>query len=114
MLPDTAPTPRSFAEFWPTYLHEHQKRETRLAHVLGTSLALGLIVLAILSFNFGLLFLAPLAGYGFAWGSHFLIEKNHPATWRYPLWSLLGDLKMWGLWLTGQLEAELIAHKITA
>ncbi|OCF40073.1 hypothetical protein I317_06148 [Kwoniella heveanensis CBS 569] len=33
--------------------------------------------------------------YGFAWISHFFVEKNKPATFTYPVWSLRGDLKMW-------------------
>jgi hypothetical protein len=103
---------RCFADFWPYYLQEHRRRETRLAHVLGTSLGVLFLSLAIIGFNFSLLLVAPLAGYGFAWLSHLLIEKNKPATWRYPLWSLLGDLQMWRLWIAGQLEAELVQHHI--
>ncbi|WVQ93518.1 hypothetical protein IAU59_000592 [Kwoniella sp. CBS 9459] len=33
--------------------------------------------------------------YAFAWISHFFVEKNRPATFTYPVWSLRGDLKMW-------------------
>ena len=112
MSKDSGTDFQSFADFWPYYLQEHQRRETRLAHVLGTTLALLVLLLAALTFNFYLLLAAPLAGYGFAWLSHFLIEKNQPATWRYPLWSLLGDLQMWRLWVSGKLEAELIARQI--
>lgn len=40
--------------------------------------------------------------YAFAWTGHFFVEKNKPATFRYPLWSLRGDLKLWSEVITGQ------------
>lgn len=110
--PNNRASPQSFEAFWPYYLSEHRLRATRLAHVEGTSLALLLFLVALLTVNFGLLLLVPLVGYGAAWLAHISFERNQPATWRYPFWSLRGDLKMWWLWLKGSLEAELIAHNI--
>ena len=98
---------RSFAEFWPFYLREHSKPRTRALHYAGTTLVIAIGVFALLSGRWLWLLAIPLAGYGFAWVAHFAVEKNRPATFTYPLWSLAADFKMWWLWLTGRLDKEL-------
>ena len=98
---------RSFAEFWPYYLCEHSKPRTRALHYAGTSLVMAIALFALLTGRWAWLLAIPLAGYGFAWVAHFAIEKNRPATFTYPLWSLAADFKMWWLWLTRRLEPEL-------
>lgn len=97
----------SFAEFWPFYLREHSRPFTRALHYLGTTLVVGLAIAAVLSGRWWLFVALPLAGYFFAWLAHFAVEKNRPATFTYPLWSLLADFKMWWLWLTGRIGPEL-------
>ena len=97
----------SFEEFWPYYLREHSKPRTRLLHYIGTSIVVGIAAVALLSGNLLWLLAIPLAGYGFAWIAHFIVERNRPATFTYPLWSLAADFKMWWLWLTGGLSREL-------
>lgn len=85
-------TYQSFAEFYPFYIKEHQHPTSRLLHVVGTGLVLSELVACIVLAAPALCYLAlPLTGYGFAWVGHFFFEKNRPATFQYPLWSLRGD-----------------------
>lgn len=98
---------RSYDEFFSFYLEQHRDAGNRRLHAIGT--AIGLIV-AIVAFAthhawFALLWI-PL-GYGFAWTGHFLLEKNTPATFGHPLWSLLSDFRMLGLMLSGRLNSRL-------
>ena len=100
---------RTFAEFWPFYLCEHSRPRTRAFHYAGTSLVVIIAVAALVTGNWWLLLAMPVAGYAFAWASHMMIERNRPATFTYPLWSLAADFKMWWLWLTGGIDSELTA-----
>ena len=97
----------TFAAFWPFYLREHSLPRTRMLHYVGTSLVVLIGVYGIVSANWALLIAMPVAGYFFAWIAHFTVEKNRPATFTYPFWSLAADFRMWWLWLTGRLDAHL-------
>jgi len=103
----------TFTEFWPFYLKEHDSLLNRRLHFVGTSLAILLFVNAFIFMMPQFLLLAPLAGYFFAWIGHFIIEKNRPATFTYPLWSLRGDFKMFVLMLTGRLDFEISKYRET-
>ena len=103
----------TFAEFWPFYLREHSRRGTRLLHYIGTTLIVLLGVTALATRELLLLLALPLPGYFFAWIAHFGHEKNRPATFTYPAWSLKADFKMWWLWLTGRLGPELDRAGVT-
>ncbi|HWB10190.1 MAG TPA: DUF962 domain-containing protein [Pirellulales bacterium] len=96
----------SFQEFWPFYVGEHRHTSTRACHFLGTTLALGLLAASILLRWWWLLLAVPVCGYAFAWVSHFWIERNRPATFRHPLWSLAADFRMWWLIVTGRMAGE--------
>ena len=103
-------TPRehqSFAAFFPHYLREHASPRTRALHYVGTSLVIAIWLWAVFTVNLWLLLLTPIAGYLFAWVAHFFVEKNRPATFTYPWWSLIADFKMFGLWITGRLRPHL-------
>ena len=104
-----SPLIASYAEFWPHYLREHANRRTRLVHYAGTSLALGAATLFAITANGAWLLAMPVLAYGFAWVSHALIERNAPATFSYPLWSLVSDLRMFFLALAGRLGPHLSA-----
>lgn len=91
-----APEPASYEEFWPYYVSQHLHPMTRAMHVLGTTLAILTIVAAIVFRAPLLLIGVPLLGYGFAFASHFIWEKNKPASFGHPLWSFRADLRQ--LW----------------
>lgn len=97
----------SFADFWPFYLREHSMPRTRALHYIGTSLVVLIAAATLLTGRWWWFAALPVAGYFFAWVAHFGVEKNRPATFTYPLWSLAADFKMWALWLTGRIGAEL-------
>lgn len=102
-----ARTYTTFADFWPFYLREHSKPRTRALHYIGTTLVVLIALAAALTGRWAWLIALPLAGYAFAWVAHFGVERNRPATFTYPLWSLAADFKMWACWLTGRLRSEL-------
>jgi hypothetical protein len=95
------PRIESYAAFWPYYLSQHTKPATRGWHIAGTVMASLLLFAALIALDARLLLAAAIVGYGPAWLAHGLIEKNHPATFRYPLWSLISDYRMAGIVLTG-------------
>lgn len=98
---------KTFQEFWPFYLGEHSLPLTRALHFVGTTIALLMIVNAIVTLTWQPLIGALISGYFWAWISHFFVEKNRPATFTYPLWSFVSDWKMWALMLVRKLGPEL-------
>ena len=94
----------SFVEFYPFYLGEHSNRTCRRLHFVGSSLVLGVILLAVSRGELRWLWLLPVVGYGFAWIGHYVFEKNRPATFKHPLYSLAGDWVMYGQMLRGKIR----------
>lgn len=93
-----------FKSFYPFYLSEHQNITCRRLHFIGSSLVLITIAISIISKQWHLLWLLPVIGYGFAWIGHFIFEKNRPATFKYPLYSLWGDWVMFKDILVGKIS----------
>jgi hypothetical protein len=96
----------SFEEFWPFYVREHSKKTTRTIHFVGTTAVMALLGYAAIRRKTWPLFVAPFVGYGPAWFSHFFIEGNRPATFKYPLWSLKADFVMWSKIARGTMDEE--------
>jgi len=102
----------SFKEFYPFYLSQHANKTCRLLHVIGTTVVMALTLTSMLYLNPILLIFVPIAGYGFAWVGHFFFEKNKPATFKYPLWSLKSDFKMYFDILSNKLSLDVTKDKI--
>ncbi len=96
------PAHGTFRHFYPFYRTEHSRSGTRRLHFAGTLLVLFTLVYALASRRWVLLALLPLFGYGFAWAGHFFVERNRPATFQYPLYSLAGDFRMFADMLRGR------------
>ena len=95
---------QTFNEFYPFYLGEHAHRTSRRLHFVGSSIGLVLLVSAALTLNGWLIPLSLLQGYAFAWVGHFFFEHNRPATFKYPLFSFMGDWRMWWDILRGRIQ----------
>jgi hypothetical protein len=73
-------------------------------HFVGSSLGLACVAAAIATRNGWYLLLGVLIGYGLAWAGHFFFERNRPATFRHPLYSLAGDWVMFRDILMGRIR----------
>jgi hypothetical protein len=93
-----------FREFYAFYLGEHANRTCRRLHFVGTSLVLVILTVAVATGQWRWLWGMPVVGYGFAWVGHFGFEKNRPATFQRPLFSLAGDWVMFWQMLTGRIR----------
>jgi hypothetical protein len=98
---------KDFQEFWPFYVGEHSKKGTRILHFAGTTALFFFLAHALVTASPFSLLAGVIAAYGCAWTGHFLIEKNRPATFRYPFFSFMGDFKMYGMMLTGKMQEEI-------
>ncbi len=96
----------SFREFYPFYLGEHRNATCRKLHFAGSTLVLALLAFAVVTRTWWMLWLLPVAGYGFAWVGHYGFEKNRPATFKHPALSFAGDWVMYWQLLTGKLSFE--------
>jgi hypothetical protein len=98
---------KTFWSFYPYYLTEHGDKTNRSLHFAGTAGLFIILITAIAMQKWWMLALIPVCGYGFAWVGHFFIEKNRPATFTYPLYSLGSDFVMFWHMLTGQIDKKL-------
>lgn len=96
----------TFWDFYPYYLTEHARPINRAMHFVGTTLVIACFTIAVLLDNFWLFLLIPICGYGFAWAGHFMLEKNRPATFKYPFYSLASDFVMYYHTVTLQINRK--------
>lgn len=96
----------NYTEFWDFYVLEHSQPLTRYLHFTGTALGLVLLIWILKSGSWYYFPLCFVIGYAFAWFSHFFVERNKPATFKYPFWSLISDYKMVWFMLTGKMNRE--------
>ena len=101
----------SFKAFYPYYLSEHKSKTNRALHFCGTALLISVFIFGLINQNYKWFIAIPFLGYGFAWFGHFFIEKNKPATFTYPFYSLGADFVMFWHMLAGQINKKLEASK---
>ena len=104
---------KTLKEFYPYYLTEHSDVTCRRLHYTGTTLLFVIIAVSIFTGNYAFMFLLPVVGYGFAWLGHYKFERNKPATFQYPLYSLASDFIMYYHFLTGQVGQKVEDAKKT-
>ena len=100
------PTYRNMEEFWPDYVRAHRQPLTRWLHFAGTTNLIIWLLIALVRRRPGLFLFAIASSYGFAWVGHFLVERNTPLTFRYPILSAVGDLRMYGKMWQRQMDVE--------
>jgi hypothetical protein len=96
----------NYREFWDFYVEEHSKPLTRVLHFIGTSLGVALLIWFVATGRWYFFTIFFVVGYGFAWFAHFVVEKNKPASFKYPLWSFISDFKMMWYMITGRMSRE--------
>lgn len=97
----------NFQQFWPYYLQEHARPATRALHYAGTTAVVALAAAVPFGRHWAFVAALPVAGYGFAWAAHAFVERNRPATFTHPLWSLRADFHMWSQFLQGKVAGDL-------
>ncbi len=98
----------SYAAFWLHYLRAHDREGTRALHYIGSAAAVIVLLAAVMTRQWWLLPCAVVIGYAFAWTGHFVVERNRPATFGHPFWSLFSDFRMLLLWSSGRLQPHLV------
>ena len=97
---------KTYAEFWDFYVREHSLPLTRLLHFTGTSLGIALMIFFVARGQWYFFPVFFIVGYAFAWFAHFVVEKNRPASFKYPFWSFISDFKMMAYMVKGRMGRE--------
>ena len=83
-------------EFYPFYLTEHQNTTNRFLHFIGIAILCLCFITSMLFHDVRFFAFIPIAAYGFAWIGHQFFEKNKPATFRHPFFSMACDFLFFG------------------
>ncbi len=97
---------KTYKEFYAFYLGEHSDSTCRNLHYVGSLLVLSILAYGFVTAQYSILWALPVMGYGFAWVGHFFFEHNKPASFKWPLWSLMSDWVMLFQFLIGTLPKE--------
>jgi hypothetical protein len=100
--------PQNYTEFWDFYVSEHSLPATRLLHFIGTSLGISLLIFFVYRGQWYFFPAFFIVGYAFAWFAHFVVEKNRPASFRFPFWSFISDFRMMWYMITGRMNSEVV------
>ena len=98
--------PTNYIDFWDFYVSEHSQPLTRALHFIGTSLGIASLIFFMARGQWYFFPAFFVIGYAFAWFAHFVVEKNRPASFRFPLWSFISDFKMMWYMVTGRMGRE--------
>ncbi|MBI3550894.1 MAG: DUF962 domain-containing protein [Elusimicrobia bacterium] len=98
---------RTLDEFWPYYVSQHLNPTTRRLHFAGTTAGLACLAASLVWNNPFWVPIGLVCSYGLAWIGHYRYEKNRPATFAYPLFSLRADFRMYRLMWLGRMDAEI-------
>ena len=94
----------SFKDFYPYYLSEHKVKTNKILHIIGSLTGLSFLFYIVYIEKYKFIPISFLFGYTFAWIGHFFFEKNKPATFKYPIYSFIGDWVMLKDILTGKVK----------
>jgi hypothetical protein len=104
---------QNYQSFWPYYVSQHLHPRNRILHFIGTTIGLVILAVTLLQKKWCWILGVPVSGYAFASYGHFFVEKNKPATFQYPWWSIRADFQMFFLICTGRMQAEIKRNNLS-
>jgi hypothetical protein len=94
----------TFKDFYPFYLSEHSNLICRRLHFIGTTGSIFFFIRFLVTMDPINILFGLLAGYSMAWIGHFVFEKNRPASFKQPIYSFIGDFRMYFDVLRGRVK----------
>ena len=97
---------QTFEAFWPAYLAQRRRAEVRGLIYFGMGFAVLLVAKAIISAEPWWLLGALVSPFVYGIFGIAVFQREAPSLFRHPVWTLRGDLRLAGLFLTGKLFDE--------